>query len=64
MSFHWVKILSVLSKNLKYDATSLFWNDYEAIKRTKKVHSMSKLVGEEGIPIETFLKSDLKELFT
>ena len=24
----------------------------------------SIIVGEEGIPIETFLKSDLKELFT
>ena len=24
----------------------------------------SVLVGEEGIPIETFMKSDLKELFT
>ena len=26
--------------------------------------SPSVLVGEEGIPIETFLQSDLKELFT
>ena len=42
-SFHWVKILSVLSKNLKYDATYLFWNDYEAIKWTKKVHSLKEL---------------------